>query len=974
MSSSYENDPSIITSIEKSKSDKFDCLIKILPNGLKALLVSDPESENSAASLTVNIGSLTDKPDELGLAHFCEHLLFMGTEKYPSENEYDEYLSKNGGSSNASTGEDDTTYYFDVNNEAFEGALDRFAQFFISSLFDENSVEREIKAVDSEFSKNKNNDTWRLIRFFQILLNPQSPFSQVSTGNKDSLNHKDIRDRLLKMYKKYYTSEIMTLCVYSNMSLESQINLVEKLFKNVPKLPNFEKPRYDLIKPYDLSKISKLYKIVPVKDQDSLIFKWYFPYCDNYYAKPLNFFSALFGHEGPFTLTANLKKDNLITDLVTSREPHEKVFLTMQMKIVLTKKGYENYKEVILRVLKYIEVIKSKKINKRYFDEVKTINQITFDFQDKEKPIDFVERYSENLHKYKPQDVFIGDTIFKEYNENLIRKYLDMINLDNLVILFLSKNFENECKLTEKLYEIKYAKADLDIKKEDIDLYQCPDNFDYPPENKFCPKNMELLPIENPDIKYPELIYNEENCKVYFLQDKEFKLPKGMIKFNIKFTKNLCNNSDVKNEVIAHLLKKIIKLELNEILYMAEESEVEFKLSIYHELMIITISGFNDSLKSGLEEFLTHIKNFELSEKHKEVLEIQKREYLKKLKNFFLKKSYKIGMELINDLLINGDTNRLELIDFMEHENISMDDLINFQKNMFNEIKSNWLIQGNFTKQIALDIVQSTIKIFNLNINSKINKEFQLKRIVKLNPNINYTFRLLSPNKNEHDSSIVLVYQLGHLLNEEKMYYKILESFLYDKFYDSLRTKETLGYIVNLSKLSLNEVYHILCVVQSNSKDPEYCNSRIINFFKEKEKDIKDITDEDFISHVKSIMVEETRKDIDLEEQFDRNWDEISKNRFKFNRKEENAKWLKKCNKEGFIKFYEKYIINDIKKLDVEYVCEEHWKNNENELKEEIKNCENIKKRIVFDKISDFQDCNSLYPCITSIHYRQINS
>ena len=407
---------------------------------------------------------------------------------------------------------------------------------------------------------------------------------------------------------------------------------------------------------------------------------------------------------------------------------------------------------------------------------------------------------------------------------------------------------------------------------------------------------------------------------------------------------------------------------------MAEESEVEFKLSIYHELMIITISGFNDSLKSGLEEFLTHIKNFELSEKHKEVLEIQKREYLKKLKNFFLKKSYKIGMELINDLLINGDTNRLELIDFMEHENISMDDLINFQKNMFNEIKSNWLIQGNFTKQIALDIVQSTIKIFNLNINSKINKEFQLKRIVKLNPNINYTFRLLSPNKNEHDSSIVLVYQLGHLLNEEIMYYKILESFLYDKFYDSLRTKETLGYIVNLSKLSLNEVYHILCVVQSNSKDPEYCNSRIINFFKEKEKDIKDITDEDFISHVKSIMVEETRKDIDLEEQFDRNWDEISKNRFKFNRKEENAKWLKKCNKEGFIKFYEKYIINDIKKLDVEYVCEEHWKNNENELKEEIKNCENIKKRIVFDKISDFQDCNSLYPCITSIHYRQINS
>ena len=92
----------------------------------------------------------------------------------------------------------------------------------------------------------------------------------------------------------------------------------------------------------------------------------------------------------------------------------------------------------------------------------------------------------------------------------------------------------------------------------------------------------------------------------------------------------------------------------------------------------------------------------------------------------------------------------------------------------------------------------------------------------------------------------------------------------------------------------------------------EKLEPKIANYFggtinyNEIKKYIKDITDEDFISHVKSIMVEETRKDIDLEEQFDRNWDEISKNRFKFNRKEENAKWLKKCNKEGFIKFYEK--------------------------------------------------------------------
>jgi insulysin len=167
-----ESPSSIITAIEKSKSDKFDCLIKILPNGLKALLVSDPESENSSGALGVNIGSLIDKPDEQGLAHFCEHMLFLGTEKYPSENDYDDYLTKNGGESNAYTGDDKTIYYFNVNNDAFEGALDRFAQFFISPKFNKDSVEREINAVDSEFSKNKNNGPWRLDQFFKSQLKP----------------------------------------------------------------------------------------------------------------------------------------------------------------------------------------------------------------------------------------------------------------------------------------------------------------------------------------------------------------------------------------------------------------------------------------------------------------------------------------------------------------------------------------------------------------------------------------------------------------------------------------------------------------------------------------------------------------------------------------------------------------------------------------------------------------------------------
>ena len=132
----------LITNLEKSKSDNLDYALKILSNGLKVLFISDPEANKSSAAMGVNVGNLVDKLDEQGLAHFCEHLLFMGTEKYPSENEYAEYLAKNSGVSNASTSGDKTTFYFDVSNEAFEGALDIFAHFFICPKFNEGSVER----------------------------------------------------------------------------------------------------------------------------------------------------------------------------------------------------------------------------------------------------------------------------------------------------------------------------------------------------------------------------------------------------------------------------------------------------------------------------------------------------------------------------------------------------------------------------------------------------------------------------------------------------------------------------------------------------------------------------------------------------------------------------------------------------------------------------------------------------------------
>ena len=88
----------------------------------------------------------------------------MGSEKYPDEKEYMDYVKNNGGYTNAFTALTDTNYHFEISNEAFEGGLDRMVQFFICPLLGEDQAEREINAVDSEFNMSTNNDMWLQFR------------------------------------------------------------------------------------------------------------------------------------------------------------------------------------------------------------------------------------------------------------------------------------------------------------------------------------------------------------------------------------------------------------------------------------------------------------------------------------------------------------------------------------------------------------------------------------------------------------------------------------------------------------------------------------------------------------------------------------------------------------------------------------------------------------------------------------------
>ena len=85
------------TIVRKSPNDTRDYRYLVLPNDLRVLLVSDPDTDRAAASLTVLRGYYHEPPEYPGLAHFLEHMLFIGTAKYPQVDGYQQFISAHGG-------------------------------------------------------------------------------------------------------------------------------------------------------------------------------------------------------------------------------------------------------------------------------------------------------------------------------------------------------------------------------------------------------------------------------------------------------------------------------------------------------------------------------------------------------------------------------------------------------------------------------------------------------------------------------------------------------------------------------------------------------------------------------------------------------------------------------------------------------------------------------------------------------------
>ncbi|WIA29727.1 hypothetical protein OEZ86_012206 [Tetradesmus obliquus] len=311
---------SISEDVIKPRCDKLGYRVVKLPNELRVLLISDPETDKAAAALNVRVGSMCDPVELPGLAHFCEHMLFYSSEKYPVEDEYSRFISDHGGHTNAFTAAEDTNYQFDVNWDALPEALDRFAQFFISPLISGDGVEREVQAVDSEHGKNLAVDAWRLHQLCKATANQEHPWARFFTGNLETLLTAptkagiDVRAAVADWHARHYSANLMTAAVYGRHSLDELQQLAAEAFSGVANTglaaPQFSE---DL---YTDEHRGLLVRVVPIKESHTLEIQWDIPPTEALYRQaPTNYLSHLLGHEGAGSAFALLKAAGLATSL-----------------------------------------------------------------------------------------------------------------------------------------------------------------------------------------------------------------------------------------------------------------------------------------------------------------------------------------------------------------------------------------------------------------------------------------------------------------------------------------------------------------------------------------------------------------------------------------------------------------------------------------------------------------------------------
>ena len=186
-------------------------LREVLPNGVVLIAQEHRASDVVAVQLWMRMGGRDEASDELGLAHYIEHMIFKGTPTHPPGS-VDRLIEGFGGTSNAFTSYDATHYDFLVPAEHLRATIELLADLATNASFPPDEIESEKKVVFEEMNLVEDDpDRFLVRRLYEVAYSPH-PYGRPILGTHEFIERLR-RDQLLAFYRKHFVSRSMVVVV-----------------------------------------------------------------------------------------------------------------------------------------------------------------------------------------------------------------------------------------------------------------------------------------------------------------------------------------------------------------------------------------------------------------------------------------------------------------------------------------------------------------------------------------------------------------------------------------------------------------------------------------------------------------------------------------------------------------------------------------------------------------------------------------
>lgn len=847
--------------ITKSPNDAKEYRYFTLSNGLRGVLVRHDGTDKSAASLVVARGSYDD-PDEIpGLAHFLEHMLFIGTEKYPEVDSYQEFLSTHGGFSNAYTAPDHTNYYFAVDTAHFEEALDRLSQFFISPLFDEDYVEREKKAVHSEYQLQLKTDGWRSQAVFKVIANPEHPASRFTIGSSETLHAADARV-VREFFEENYSADQMFLVTVTDADLDQQLELVEERFGDVPNRMIGDSPVLPPLYDPDAGIKGLAYKTIEDNKAMSLLFP--IPTLQPHYrSKPTLLLGHLIGDEGKGSLHEFLNDKGWITSLSAGGGQTDNNNAGFSVGVGLTDLGSQHLPEIKAHIFNCIDLVREKGIEEWRYDEMAKLNEIDFQFREESTAMSVALSISSGLLYREPEDVLSGGYLMEGFDEDLTREYLSYLTPENSLTFLSGPDIETDS--TEKWFSVPYRLSPEVPIADEVESH-----FTLPMPNEYVPSDLALRESAG-DSGVHEIDSASSPTTIWHALDTEFGVPRAQIQLQVAFQNRIDGPRDI---VLSSMYRRLLTEELNSYSYPASLAGVSYGVSGYHSGLVFGFGGYNDKLQILMRDVIRTSVEMDFNEqrfqKHAE-------EYRKSLQDFKKRRPMNQATNVLSNLIVPGswppDAALVEL------ESITLDELSAWRDQQLETVHTRLFALGNVSSAEAVELAGIVDTFYN-NDGSEPPK-----------PTINrMSNSLLKELTIDHDDAVFIQYFQGSDATvAERAHIFLLAQILSSPFFTELRTNQQLGYAVFCSPYTYQDHPGLYFLVQSPTASPKHISESIAAFVAKQRDRLSTMTNDELEDAKAGLLSDILQHDRNLSDRYTRYLANIDYGVFTFDRRQQQA-------------------------------------------------------------------------------------